>query len=526
MSRIRRLAIQTLMATALLFVVMALQACAVVPEGPRSRTYAWPAFRQDFDPETGATTTRAAGPFFDTTKRPDGFTQVNVRPFYSYTRDPVREQEEQTFFYPIGLYRDREKRGWEGRHETKVQILPFFYWNDVSLSPGHRELDYWFFPLVFGGNSSIEGSHFAVAPFGGNLKGVFGNDEIRFVMFPLFVELRRQGRVTYYLPFPIVKWGYGPGYRTYGVMPFFSRTEIWKEVDDPVTGGKKEIPVADRWTILWPLFRYDRDRMDRKYPREALLSYPFFGFAKTPVTFNFSMLFILNYPMFSYTRADLTDTTILDLFWPIFRFGQGKNFEQYRFWPLWDYSVVNGNTAISALWPIFWYFDEITPWYREERYQIFPIFFANFRRYLPEPDGTIRTKDLIRVWPFLKYKKDVDDTVTFEMLSLFPFNDEKFDRTYGPLFKFLTVRVGPKETAVSFMFDIFHYEEDPNHIDLSLAPLFHWTVEKQAKDRLPDVYGPQPGDVEDFNLLYGLLGYHHGPDDRYTRLFWGIKIRP
>ena len=185
-----------------------------------------------------------------------------------------------------------------------------------------------------------------------------------------------------------------------------------------------------------------------------------------------------------------------------------------------------GYTAISALWPIFWYFDEVTPWYREERYQIFPLFFANFKRYLPEPDGTIRTKDLVRVWPILKYKKDVDDTVTFEMLSLFPFNDEKFDRTYGPLFKFLTVRAGPEETSVSILFNMFSYEQDPNHIDLSLAPLFHWTVEKQAKDRVPDVYGPQPGDVEDFDLLYGLLGYHHGPDDRYTRLFWGIKIRP
>lgn len=43
--------------------------CAVVPEGPRSRTYAWPAFRQDYDPYTDTTSTRAAGPFFSTTRR-------------------------------------------------------------------------------------------------------------------------------------------------------------------------------------------------------------------------------------------------------------------------------------------------------------------------------------------------------------------------------------------------------------------------------------------------------------------------
>jgi hypothetical protein len=118
----------------------------------------------------------------------------------------------------------------------------------------------------------------------------------------------------------------------------------------------------------------------------------------------------------------------------------------------------------------------------------------------------------------------VDGTVDFEMLSIFPFNDDDFDKTYGPFFKFFSVRAGPEETKVQALFRIFNYEQDPYRIDLSLAPLFDWHVVKQAKDRLyPD--GPDPGDIEDFNLLYGLLGYHHGPEDRYTRLFWGLKLR-
>lgn len=513
-------------------VILLAAACCLggctVGDRPGARTYAWP-FYDDYFNQQGTSNTRAAGPFYEHEKRADGYTRTAVRPFYVYTSNPSQFEEDRLFFYPLARYRERQRPGWPGRSETRFHLLPFVWWNDVSFSPGHRELDYFFFPLVFGGNSTIEGSHFAVAPFGGNLKGVFGNDEIRFVMFPLYVELRRQGRVTYYLPFPIVKWGYGPGYRTYGVMPLFSRTEVWREVKDEITGGTKNIPVADRWTVLFPLFRYDRDRMDRKYPRESLLVYPLFGYSSTAVTKNISALFILNYPMFSYTRADLTDTTIIDAFWPVFRYARGQNFTQYRLWPLWDYSVsktpAGTNTAINVLWPLFWYYEDQLPEYTETRYQIFPLFFANFKRYLPEPDGTIRTKDLIRVWPLAKYRKGLDDSVTFEMLSIFPFDDDKFDANYGAFFKFFTVTAGPREDKVQALFRMFSYEQDPYHIDLSLAPLFHWHVEKQAKDRLPHPYGPQPGDREDFDLLYGLLGYHHGPDDRYTRLFWGLKVR-
>lgn len=517
----------------LILMLVALAGCAVGGERPPVRTYAWPFFNEATDVD-GTTRTRALGPLYERETREDGYVQRVVRPFYSYTESPAKSEIDRLFFYPIGRWRERNQPGWEGRRERQIHAMPFVWWNDVSFSPGHRELDYFFFPLVFGGESTIEGSHFAVAPFGGNLKGVFGQDEIRFVMFPLYVELRRQGRVTYYLPFPIVRWGYGPGYRTYGVLPFFARSETWREVEDEVTGGIKTIPVADRWTVLWPLFRYDRDRLDRKYPRESLMVYPLFGYQSTAVTKNFSMLFLYNYPMFSYTRAELTDTTILDLFWPVFRYAKGDDFTQFRVWPLWDYSVRNyglGNTdlgftstAISALWPLFWYYEDVFPTHTETRYQIFPLFFANFKRYLPEPDGTIRTRDLVRVWPLAKYRKDVDGTVDFEMLSIFPFNDEKFDNLYGPYFKFFTVRAGPEETRVTTLFNIFSYEEDPYKIDLSLAPLFDWHVVKQASDRLYET-GPNPKDIEDFNLLWGLLGYHHGPEDRYTKLFWGLKVR-
>ncbi|MCC6465456.1 MAG: hypothetical protein IT463_08980 [Planctomycetes bacterium] len=512
----------------LFLMLLCLGGCAVGADRPGVRTYAWPFYQDQYLPGDQSRAS-ALGPFVDVEKR-GSYSRVSVRPFYSYTVDPSQYQREQLFFYPISQYRERERPGWPGRKETRFSLLPFFWWNDVSFAPGHRELDYFFFPLVFGGQSTIEGSHFAVAPFGGNLKGVFGNDEVRFVMFPLYVELRRQGRVTYYLPFPIVRWGYGPGYRTYGVMPLFSRTEVWREVKDEITGGTKKVPVADRWSVLWPIFRYDRDSMDRKYPREALMVYPLFGYTSTAVTTNLSMLFILNYPMFSYTRADLTDTTIIDAFWPVFRYAKGDQFTQYRLWPLWDYSVRDFgrgqvSTAINVLWPLFWYFEDRLPEYEETRYQVFPLFFANFKRYLPEPDGTVRTKDLVRIWPLAKYRKDLDDTVSFEMLSIFPFNSERFDNTYGPFFRFFSVKAGPKETQVQALFRIFSYEQDPYRIDLSLAPLFHWHVEKQARDRLPHASGPQPGDVESFDLLYGLLGYHHGPQDRYTRLFWGLKVR-
>jgi hypothetical protein len=503
--------------------------CAVGREPAPVRTYAWPFFSETYDVD-GTRRGRALGPLVEEEARPDGYVRRTVRPFFSYTVSPSEAENDLLFFYPVGRYRDRRQAGWEGRRETQFHLMPFVWWNDVSYSPGHRELDYFFFPLVFGGDSTIEGSHFAVLPFGGNLKGYFGQDEVRFIMFPLYVELRRHERVTYYMPFPIVRWGYGPGYRTYGVLPIFARTEVWREVDDDITGGVNRLPVADRWTVLWPLFRYDRDRMDRRYPRESLKVYPLFGYSRTPVTLNFSMLFVLNYPMFSYTRADLTDTTILDLFWPVFRYGKGDDYQHFRLWPLWDYSVRDygrgqTSTMINALWPLFWYYEDVFPEYTEKRYHVIPLFFANFRRYMPEPDGTVRTSELIRVWPLAKYRKTLDDTYTFEMLSIFPFSDENFDNTYGPFFKFFTVTSGPDETKVNLLFRLFSYEEDPYRVDVSLAPLFDWHLVKQPRDQLPDTGGPQPGDIEDFNLLYGLLGYHHGPEDRYTRLFWGLRIR-
>ena len=165
-----------------------------------------------------------------------------------------------------------------------------------------------------------------------------------------------------------------------GVMPLFSRTEVWREVEDEVTGGTRNIPVADRWTILWPILpirprRIGQEVPDGKVNGLSAVRVPEVGGHNqciSPVPAQLALVQLHTFRTERYGRLSTPSGQF-------FRYGKGDGFTHYRFWPLFDYfhkenTFGGSSTVMNVLWPFFWYYEDVFPEYTEQRIQIFPFF--------------------------------------------------------------------------------------------------------------------------------------------------------
>jgi len=413
----------------------------------------WPLAQSRRDPRTGTLRQQWFGPIAETSTADTGRREVTVRPFYSYMRDPVAMTEESIILWPVfqsaASYRDYGDPD-DRTRKSRVWLLPIFYYNRFSPIPGEWETD-WFapFPIVIGGDSTRDGAHFAVVPFGGTVKGLFGADEISFIAGPLYVEVREGEAKTWHFPFPLIRYGHGPRYKTHALLPLWAYS--------------RQDSDYERYSLLWPLISWGSDQQSTRWPRQYWQVLPF---AARHWTDQSSLVSIIP-PFFNFERIEPTDTTIIDVPWPFLRFASGDNYEEFRIWPLYFRSRVGRNWTTSFAWPFFWQFDDHEDEWSEQRLWVLPIFWNRHRvfneagarrRLTPEQiaaqGGTVRDGSW-QLWPLVRHEYDPDGSRRTRMLAILPPLGERFDRLYGELPSLLKIESSGKNGEVSLLWGGF-----------------------------------------------------------------------
>jgi hypothetical protein len=328
--------------------------------------------------------------------------------------------------------------------------------------------------------------YFALFPFGGVTKGLFGKEKITWFGFPypIYAKVKDRSYDSHHVLFPFINWIDGPRNSGFRILPFYAHYE---------RRGLRGNPIYEKTFIMWPFFTHSRSGLNQDVPTETTFLFPFYG----------------------QTRGDgLSDTTVL---WPFFRYtmrnegedderwqlrapfpflyiGGGKDRYQFDLWPLFGVKARKGFSRVFALWPIF----------RREKGEfkaldfngtwVMPFF---WRTYWQERD-TGREKHKWHVYPFVSWHRQYNGERELDLLSPWPWAEEDgWSRILGPFFRlYRYYRDADGGVEHQFLFGLFSYR------DLPAVP----EREKKAYFRL--------------SFLFGLFQYRNLGGEKAMRFLW------
>jgi hypothetical protein len=454
---IRRLACPALLATAL-------AACA----GPGTDWHLAPLYTRTHTAD-GGVVVEALGGLYRQHRRADGFLEWRTLPIlYGTERERSGDFVAHALF-PLGYTRSTGA-------ETLSYLLPVYVW---SKKPGAERPRTFLLclPGISAQNPGRGETHWGWFPFYGSFEDFLTFDRARYVLWPLYLDNDRSGRISHHLIWPILGWTKGGGESSWHFFPLVGRARL---------AGR-----YDRTYVLWPIYHRQENHLGGggEEPESVWMVWPLFGRKQRGSYDAYTSL----WPLLGYSRDTRgTGFWALDCPWPLVRLQRGPGeAERTRFWPLYSHSsfVLEGLEAESYLWPIV---------------------------HLRHEVSTVAERDSIYVVPFWQ-SWDRLDRLSGETSSW---------RKLWPLFSH--ERVGDWRQGAVFELDFFWKNR---LVPRYLTGIFHLYDWEQAEDfrrerSLLGLYRRELGRGEDRRSLAGLWARRSYEEDgvrvRETALFFGL----
>lgn len=410
-----------------------------------------------------------------------------VRPFYTRRASRDGTYLRTQVLWPLWLYeRHNEKR--------RIQLLPlFYYYRDV-----HRygdvvddERDWSLFPLVWGGSSTRDGGYFAVFPLGGMVRDLVARDEVRFALFPLWLQIRDKGHVSTSWLWPIYTRGRGGGKRTFRLWPFYGRT----------TKENK----YDRRFYAWPFVYREEFDLDRPQPGRRSMTWPFWTTETSARRRYRSVL----WPFFSRTDHYKNEYTEVAAPWPFFVRRTGKS-DKLQLWPFFTGFKNAGRESHHVLGPLIRYSKD-TSEPGVVRSQTSVALVLREERIVWEDTGALY--QYARVWPVFDHERWPDGGSRTNFPSPLWFRDKRgFGYQYAPVYTLYHHERHPDGEKLSWaLWNLYRHERTAEHNIWRVGPALRYAADYVA-------------DTRRFDVLGGAIGVHRDGDSRSLRLGWGLKV--
>jgi hypothetical protein len=463
------------------------------------------------DPETHTQETNALGPFI-TSRQNEEATEFGFRPFFYSINNREKNSSEFDILYPIATY-DRRDDNW------RFQLLVYlFYLESEKTKNGFNEKEFNLFPFIFSKwAENKENSYFAFFPFFGNMKNKFYKDEIRFVLFPLFLQTREGEEINSSFLWPFFAYYKGGGQSGFRFWPLF--------------GYRKKEEKLDEKFALWP-FIISRKRVFYGEERNTFSIFPFYTSFESPDFTNKTYF----WPFFNYVEDKKKGFTQLSAPWPFIGFTRGTR-EGNRFFPFYaNYIGERGSGRVVPfysenkkesraegyqdsdgfiLWPLYRYSSVTLEDYRRDSKSVLLILYKDIKDEPIIEGGTGGRR--IDLWPLFSYRRDKDGNRSLQIISLLEplvFGVDGLERNYSRLWRFFEWRkYSDGRTVTSFLWNTFRTEyskESTNVILQPIIPIFSYTRAVEGSKT---------------HFFGGLFGYQNmGPKRKLKFLFLPITI--
>jgi hypothetical protein len=411
----------------------------------------------------------------------NGQSTFTLAPLFSRSVEPDLDTTSFDFLYPLLTY---DRFGGEYRFQF-FQLLSLAGSQSQSGLPAER---FTLFPLYFQQRSREPGRNYtALLPFYGRLQNRLFRDEVKFVLYPAYVQTRKQDVVTDNYLAPFFHLRHGEGLSGWQFWPLLGREH--KEVTTRTNGfGETEIVGGhDKFFALWPLYFRDKLGLGTTNPVSQRALLPLFAQLRSPLRDSATYLFPLGL-----TLTDDRERRYHEVGapWPLVVFARGEGKTMNRVWPL--FSQAHSATLESDfyLWPLYKSSRIHSAPLARERTRILLFLYSELTERNTETGRALQRTDL---WPLFTARRDLGGNERLQLLApLEPFlpNNGSIERNYSPLWSLWRSEKNARTGAASqsFLWNLYRRETTPQ--------------------------------TKKCSLLFGLIQYQSGPEGARWRVFY------
>ena len=417
--------------------------------------------------------TEAAGPFFYS-QRTDAENVLALPPFFSRERRPAVEFQTRDYLYPLWTEVDY------GR-EHRWQFLELFSASSGLEPDGDQVRRLTLFPLYFQQRAADTNLNYtALAPFYGRLKHRLFRDEIRFLLFPGYVQTRKRDVVTDNYFYPFVDVRRGDGLTGWQVWPLAGREH--KDVTTQTNGFGDVTVVAghDQSFYLWPLYLSQNNGVGTDHPETLRASIPAFALDRSPQRDSTSVL----WPLFAWIDDRDKQYHEWQGPWPFVIFARGEGKHTSRVWPLFSQSHNATKESDSWLWPL-WVFNRTHSDPLDQRRT--RVLFYLYSRLESKNTETGKARVRLDMWPFFTWRHDFNGNERLQVLApLEPAvpDNAGIERNWSPLWSLWRAEQNAATGAhsESLLWNLYRRDATPAQTNVScLFGLYQSRTRAEAK---------------------------------------------
>jgi len=379
---------------------------------------------------------------------------VAIPPIYSVHRRRDIEALQFHFLYPIFTYSTYGA-------EHRLQILQIFSLAGGREATGGDTERFTLFPFFFSQRSTDPALNYTgLIPFGGHVQNRLYRDEVRWVMWPIYVHTRKKDVITDNFVVPFVHVRHGDQLTGWQFWPFYGtehRTPHWTT---NMFGDREFMGGLDRRFVLWPF--YSRSALETGTTNEArqhgLL--PFYN-VETAAAYDRAEYFLpLGWAQFDNHVTGYRQRSIA---WPFFIYGRGPQVTVDRVFPFYGHTRTPDLQSTLVLWPLYRQKHKETA---DLDFQRTSVMFFLYTDSMLREKPTGRVKRRTDLWPFFITRRDLDGNERFQMLALIEpllVNNPGIERTWAPVWSVWRSAKNPKTGAASqsLLWNLYRHESAP-----------------------------------------------------------------
>ncbi len=348
-----------------------------------------------------------------------------LAPLFNWNHEPAVENVSWECLYPVITY-DRYGPEWQ------VQVFQLLRFTGGATQDAATTRSFTLVPFFWFRRSAGDPTlnYGAVWPFYGTLQKRLFRDEVRFVLWPAYVQTRRRDVVTDNYLVPFVHIRRGEGLHGWQVWPFYGTEH--KAVTTRTNGFGEVETVAGHATrfVLWPFYSAADLGVGSTNPITQRTLLPFYSRQTSPAKDRALYAWPFGPVLVEDRERDYRQVSFL---FPVFSFARGPGKQAVRVWPLFGTTRYPQAQSHFAAWPL--YHRKSTQSETHERRTTRVAFFL-YTDLETRDRRTGRVDRRSDLWPLFAARRDGAGNERFQMLALLepllPVNDS-IRRLYSPL---------------------------------------------------------------------------------------------
>lgn len=445
------------------------------PSEPVSAGPLWAEFALSFAP---GERTEALGPFWAAERRwPEDWQPTveqpvppvsriartfTLAPLFNWNAEPVVDHVSWELAYPVITY-DRYGPEW------RLQVFQLLRFTGGATQDGARTRSFSLVPFFWFRRSAEDPAlnYSAVWPFYGTLQKRLFRDEVRFVMWPAYVQTRRRDVVTDNYLVPLVHTRRGEGMRGWQVWPFYGIEHKFPTARTNGFGEVESVPGYVRRFVLWPFYSAADLGLGSTHPVKQRTLLPFYSLESSPQKdraiygWPFGPVFVED------RELNYWQTSVL---FPVFTLARGPGKQALRVWPLFGTTRYTNTHSVFAAWPLYSRKATVTPTWERRVTRVGLFLYTDVETRDLRTDRTRRRSDL---WPLFLARRDAEGNERFQMLAVLePFLPENTSirRLYSPLWALWRSEKNPRAgtASQSLLWNLYRHETRPEGKKCSL----------------------------------------------------------